>query len=196
MATITASRRGTTTLEAPSLFQQLFTNRFAALLWLPIRVWLGWQWIEAAQHKISDPAWTQTGLALKGYWTGAVAIPETGRAPIAFDWYRSFLQGLLDANAYTWFAKFVVYGELLVGIALIIGAFVGIAAFFGAVMNWNYMMAGSASTNPMLFVVALALIIAWRVAGYIGVDYAVFNYRTLLDRARNLRKTPSESSAS
>ncbi len=72
----------------------------------------------------------------------------------------------------------------------------GIAAFFGAVMNWNYMMAGSASTNPMLFVVALALIIAWRVAGYIGVDYAVFNYRTLLDRARNLRKTPSESSAS
>ncbi|MBT4003565.1 MAG: hypothetical protein HOF10_09660 [Chloroflexi bacterium] len=37
-------------------------------------------------------------------------------------------------------------------------------------MNWNFMMAGSASTNPMLFVVALGLILAWKVAGYIGAD--------------------------
>ncbi|HML20628.1 MAG TPA: DoxX family membrane protein [Aggregatilinea sp.] len=191
MATITASRRSTNALEGPSLFQRLFTDRRASLLWLPIRIWLGWQWIEAAQHKISDPAWTQTGVALKGYWTNAVSIPETGRAPIAFDWYRSFIQSMLDAGTYTWFAKLVVYGELLVGIALIIGAFVGIAALFGAVMNWNYMMAGSASTNPMLFVVALALIVAWKVAGYIGVDFAVFNYRQILAKVRGEQEAPA-----
>lgn len=194
MATITASRRSTSVIQGPSLLQRLFTDRRASLLWLPIRVWLGLQWIEAAQHKIGDPAWTSTGLALKGYWTNAVAIPETGRAPIAFDWYRSFIQGMLDANVYTWFAKVVAYGELLVGIALIIGAFVGIAALFGAVMNWNYMMAGSASTNPMLFVLALALLLAWRVAGYMGVDFAVFNYRQIIERARTLRKTPATAS--
>jgi thiosulfate dehydrogenase [quinone] large subunit len=65
----------------------------------------------------------------------------------------------------------VAYGELLVGIALVIGAFTGIAAFFGAVMNWNFMMAGTASTNPVLFVVALGLIMAWKVSGYIGADF-------------------------
>jgi thiosulfate dehydrogenase [quinone] large subunit len=65
----------------------------------------------------------------------------------------------------------VAYGELLVGISLILGAFVGIAAFFGGLMNWNFMMAGSASSNPLLFVAAVGLILAWKIAGYIGLDY-------------------------
>jgi thiosulfate dehydrogenase (quinone) large subunit len=62
--------------------------------------------------------------------------------------------------------KLIVYGELMLGIALILGAFVEIAAFFGALMNWNYLMAGKASTNLMLFAVAILLILAWKVAGY------------------------------
>jgi thiosulfate dehydrogenase (quinone) large subunit len=83
----------------------------------------------------------------------------------------------LDAEAYTWFAKLVAYSEFTVGILLIIGAFTGIAAFFGAFMNWNFMMAGSASSNPMLFVVAIMLILTWKTAGYLGADY--FLLRTL-----------------
>ncbi len=78
---------------------------------------------------------------------------------------------LLEAEAYSWFAPVVAYGELLIGIALILGAFTGVAAFFGALMNWNFMMAGTASSNPMLFVVAVGLILAWKVSGYIGADY-------------------------
>jgi thiosulfate dehydrogenase [quinone] large subunit len=78
---------------------------------------------------------------------------------------------MLDAQAYTWVARLVAYSELLVGIALILGAFTGVAAFFGALMNWNFMMAGSASTNPLLFVVALGLVMAWKISGYIGMDY-------------------------
>lgn len=66
--------------------------------------------------------------------------------------------------------KLVAYGELLVGIALIVGAFVGIAAFFGAFMNWNYLMAGTVSTSPVLFTVAILLILGWKVAGYYGLD--------------------------
>jgi hypothetical protein len=38
-------------------------------------------------------------------------------------------------------------------------------------MNWNFMMAGSASTNPLLFIAAVGLILAWRIAGYLGADY-------------------------
>jgi len=54
---------------------------------------------------------------------------------------------------------------------LIIGAFTGIAAFFGGFMNWNFMMASSASSNPMLFVIAVGLILAWKVSGFIGADF-------------------------
>ena len=163
-------------LQDPPIVQKLFNDSRAGWLWLALRVWLGWQWISASEHKIFDPKWVQTGEALKGFWMGAVKIPETGRPPISFDWYRSFIQALLDAQAYTWFAKLVAYGELLIGIGLILGAFTGIAAFFGAMMNWNFMMAGSASINPMLIVVSIALVLAWKIAGYIGADYFLLRW--------------------
>ena len=167
-ATITRKNK---VIQDPPFVTKLLSTPLASLIWLPIRVWLGWQWISSGLPKISNPAWVGGGEALKGFWTNAIAIPEAGRPPIAFDWYRGFIQSLLDAQAYTWFAKVVAYGELLVGVALILGAFTGIAAFFSGFMNWNFMMAGSASTNPLLFVAAVVLILAWKVAGYVGADY-------------------------
>lgn len=169
------TRKGTIVQDLPFVVKLLSDTRFG-LLWLPVRIWLGWQWITAAEHKIYDPAWVKTGEALKGFWAGAVKIPDTGRPAIAFDWYRSFLQMMLNAQAYTWFAKLVAYGELLIGIALIIGAFTGIAAFFSGFMNWNFMMAGSASTNPMLFVAAVGIILAWKIAGYYGADFVLLRF--------------------
>lgn len=154
----------------------LFTNKWASLLFLPLRLWLGYEWITASWHKLTSPAWMVTGQALKGFWVKAVAVNASGSGAITYDWYRAFLQSMLDTNAYTWFGKLVACGELLVGIALIVGAFVGVAAFFGALMNWNFMMAGTASSNPMLFVVEIFLILGWRVAGYIGVDYFLLDW--------------------
>lgn len=169
------TRKGTV-VKDPPFAKTLFTDTRLAWFWLVLRVWLGYQWVNAALHKIDNPAWVQTGDALKGFWTGAVAVPESGRPAIAFDWYRSFIQFLLDAEAYTWFAKLVAAGELLVGIALILGVFTGFAALFGALMNWNFMMAGSASTNPLLLIIAIGLILAWKIAGHIGVDRILLPY--------------------
>jgi thiosulfate dehydrogenase [quinone] large subunit len=158
-------------IQDPPLAKFLFSDTRAAILWFPIRVLLGWTWFQSGLGKLNNPAWAQTGEALRGFWQNAVAIPEAGRPPIAFDWYRDFIQSLLDTQAYTWFAKLVTAGELLIGLALILGAFVGIAAFFGAFMNWNFIMAGSASINGLLLIAAALLILAWKVAGYIGLDY-------------------------
>jgi thiosulfate dehydrogenase [quinone] large subunit len=163
-------------VQDPPFLQKFLSDPRASWLFLPLRVWLGYQWVTASLHKLSSPDWMVTGNALKGFWTGAVAIPAKGNPAIAFDWYRSFLQFLLNAQAYTWFAKVVSVGELLVGIGLILGAFTGVAALFGGLMNWNFMMAGSASTNPFLFVCAVALILGWKVAGYIGADYYLLRW--------------------
>lgn len=175
MATNIITRKGHV-IQDPPFVHKLLNDPRAGWFWLIPRIWLGLQWLDAAQHKLADPKWVQTGEALKGFWMNAVKIPETGRPPIAFDWYRAFIQMLLDAQAYTWFAKLVTAGELLVGIALVLGAFTGIAAFFGGFMNWNFMMAGSASTNPVLFTIAVGLILAWKVAGYIGADYFLLRW--------------------
>jgi thiosulfate dehydrogenase [quinone] large subunit len=163
-------------IKEPLFVQKLLNSPLAGWLWLLPRLWLGWQWVEAGSHKVTEAGWVVTGESLQGFWTRAVAIPETGRPAITFEWYRSFLQFMLDAEAYTWFAKIIAYGELLVGIALILGAFTGIAAFFGGFMNFNFMLAGSASTNPMLFVIAVGLIMAWKVSGYIGADYFLLRW--------------------
>lgn len=164
------TRKGQT-LETPPILSMLFNDKRFSILWLAVRLWLGWQWIEAGLHKLEGPAWMQTGDALKGFWTGAVQIPAEGRPPISYDWYRNFIQAMLDAQVYTWFAKVVVISELLFGVLLIAGIFVGATAFFAGFMNWNFIMAGSASVNGIFFGLSVFLVLAWKIAGYIGLDY-------------------------
>lgn len=175
MATRTLANQ--TTFSNPALARTLFDSPRWAWLWLVARLYIGYTWLTSGWGKFSNPAWTETGAALKGFWERAVAIPEApARPPITFDWYRVFLQSLLDAQAYTWFAKLIVAGELLIGLALILGVFTGIAAFFGGFMNWNFMMAGTASTNPVLFTISVLLILAWKTAGWWGFDRWILPY--------------------
>ena len=97
-------------------------------------------------------------------------MPEGGRPPISYDWYRSFIQALLDNGAESWMTYVITFGELAVGIGLVVGLLTGFAAFFGALMNMSFLLAGSASTNPVLFTLAIGIILAWKVAGYYGLD--------------------------
>ncbi len=164
-------------LEHPAMFQdppfvqELLSSPRWAWLWLLARLYVSYTWLTSGWGKINNPAWMQTGEALRGFWQRAAAMPEPPARPaIAFDWYRTFIQGLLDGGHYVWFAKLISVGELLIGVALLLGAFTGIAAFVGGFMNWNFMMAGTASINPVLFTLSILLLLAWKVAGWIGLD--------------------------
>ncbi len=160
-----------TIITDPPFAQAWFGNIRWAWLWFVIRLYVGYTWISSGLGKLGNPAWVQTGEALKGFWTRAVEIPGSPARPaIAFDWYRTFIQALLDSSSYVWFSELVVAGEILIGAALILGIFTGIAAFMGGFMNWNFMMAGSASVNPMLFTLSILLILAWKTAGWLGLD--------------------------
>jgi thiosulfate dehydrogenase [quinone] large subunit len=154
----------------PAFVRFLFHNTRAGLFWLPIRLFVGFSWLDAGLHKLSNPAWTDGGAALRGYWERAVTIPEQGSPPISYEWYRDFINWLLSINAESWFAWLVILGEIAVGLGLLFGTLTGIAAFFGALMNMSFMLAGSASSNPVLFTLAVGLMLGWRVAGYYGLD--------------------------
>lgn len=161
-------------LQDAPLIKFLFSNTKMAWLWLIVRVYVGYQWVNASLHKLSAPEWMQTGAAIKGYWENAVRIPEPpAKAPIHFDWYRAFLQSMLDSESYVWFGKLIAIGEFLVGIALILGLFVGLAAFFGSTMNFSFLLAGSLSSGPLLLVLQILLMIAWKIAGHLGVNYFI-----------------------
>jgi thiosulfate dehydrogenase [quinone] large subunit len=109
-----------------------------------------------------------TGEVLLKFWQSGLKM--TPKPVIAFDWYRAFIEFLVNSEAHIWFSKIIIFGELAIALGLILGAFTGIAAFFGGLMNWSFIMAGSASTNGLLFAIATWLVLAWRNAGWIGLD--------------------------
>lgn len=158
-------------IQNPPLARFLFDSPSSAWIWLIARVYLGWQWLEAGLGKVSNPAWMSGGTALRGFWERAVAIPAAPAKPaITYGWYRSFLVTLIEGGHYSWFAKLIAIGEVVIGICLIVGLFTGIFAFLGSFLNFNFMLAGTTSTNPVLFAIATFLVMAWKVAGYWGAD--------------------------
>lgn len=155
-------------IEEPRIAKLLFSDARFGWLWLPLRLYLGYMWFEAGWHKFIDPKWMGSGEALLEYWKRGLKMAP--KPTITYDWYRGLIEFLVNAEAHTWFSKIVIFGELAIAAGLIVGAFVGLAAFFGGMMNWSFIMAGSAATNGMLFAIATWLVLAWRNAGWIGLD--------------------------
>lgn len=159
-----------TQISEPPLSRFLFADTRLAWLWLILRVYVGWQWLLAGYEKIINPVWVgaKAGTALQGFLIGA-AKKSTGKHPDVSFWYAGFINGFVIHHTMI-FSYMVSFGELLVGIALILGIFTGIAAFFGGFMNMNYLFAGTISVNPLMFLIELFIILSWRIAGWYGVD--------------------------
>jgi len=164
-----------TVIADPPLARFLFSDTRMALVWLLVRVYVGWAWLEAGWHKIQDTGaatnYIYDGRGILAFWTNITKVPAAPAKPaITYDWYRGFIQFLIDNNAQGVMGKVIAFGETAVGLGLIFGAFVGIAAVSGAFMNLNFMLAGSSSTNPVLLLMGFLLVLAWKTAGYIGLD--------------------------
>ncbi len=157
-------------MEDPPVARFLFGDVRLSWLWLIVRVFAGYEWLTAGWDKVINPAWVgaQAGTGLTGFVNNALQ-QTTGAHPNVQVWYAWFLQTVVLPAAPVW-SWIVAFGELFVGIALILGIFTGVAAFFGGFMNVNYLLAGSLSTNPFLFVFATWLVLAWKTAGWIGLD--------------------------
>jgi thiosulfate dehydrogenase [quinone] large subunit len=133
------------------------------------RLWLGYEWLHAGWEKLQSPAWMDGGKALQGFVKGAIAASNEPEHPqVAYGWWVNFL-GWVSDNA-SWMAKLVAVGETAIGICLILGLFTGVMAFFGVVLNLSFMFSGSAGVNPAFAIVGLLLVLAWRYAGWYGLD--------------------------
>jgi thiosulfate dehydrogenase [quinone] large subunit len=156
--------------EAP-LGRFLRASKLAAALYLGLRLAMAYEWLNSGWAKLHNPAWTQTGAALQGFWQKAVTIPKPPAQPvITYPAYRSFIQFMLDHHWYVGFAKLVTAGELLIGLGLLLGVFTGFAALAGLLMNFNFIYAGSTSVNPTLIILEALVLYGWKVAGWYGLD--------------------------
>lgn len=170
--------------ESP-LSRFLFSNTVMAPLWLAVRLYIGSTWLVAGLGKVINPKWAgdEAGTALAGFIKGALA-KTAGEHPDVAGWYADFLQNMVLPQVAAW-SNFVVWGEILVGAALLVGLFTGLSAFLGLFMNINFMLAGALSVNPILFTLSILLMLAWRVAGYWGIDYWLLPKLGVPWRAKN-----------
>jgi thiosulfate dehydrogenase [quinone] large subunit len=170
----TKINRGTVIADPP-IARFLFSDTRMALVWLLVRIYVGWAWLEAGWHKVQDTTaagnYIIDGKGILAFWTRIAAVPAAPAKPvITYDWYRGFIQFLIDSHLENIMGKVIAFGETAVGLGLILGAFTGIAAVSGAFMNLNFMLAGSSSSNPVLLLLGFLIVLSWKTAGYIGLD--------------------------
>ena len=154
----------------------LFNDTRMAWFWLIVRLYLGYEWLSAGWEKMTGGGWigSGAGTGLKGFLAGSMKSASGAHAAVQ-PWYAWFITHVALPGAPV-FSYLVTFGEVLVGLGLIVGCLTGIAAFFGIVMNFNYLFAGTVSVNPQMAVLGVLVVVAWRIAGYYGLDNIVLPY--------------------
>ena len=130
--------------------------------WTIVRMYLGYEWITGGIEKLTK------GFDATGFLKGAIKA-ATGEHPAVQGWYAAFLKGFALPNVEL-FNVIVPFGELFIGLGLILGACTTIALFAGAFMNLNFLLAGTTSTNPILYTIAVLLLVAGPAAYAWGID--------------------------
>ncbi|MTV82787.1 DoxX family membrane protein [Secundilactobacillus folii] len=136
-------------------------------MWLTtlIRLYLAYEWISGGVEKITS------GFSAKGFIMGAINHPVmTPENTQAYKLYTAFLKSVVAPNVNV-FSFVVSWGELLVGLGLLFGALATAAAFFGMLMNFAYLFAGTVSVNPLFLILEFIILVAGYNASKIGLDH-------------------------
>ncbi|MFQ3546582.1 DoxX family protein [Halobacillus rhizosphaerae] len=143
----------------------LRNHKAAAGILAVMRLYLGYEWVTGAYHKITG------GFDATGFLQGAIANTG-GEHPAVQGWWGVFLEKVALPNAGL-FSYLVMWGELLVGIALILGVFTTFAALMGMIMNFAFLFSGTVSTNGQMILIAIFVLVAGFNAGRLGLDHWV-----------------------
>jgi thiosulfate dehydrogenase [quinone] large subunit len=140
-------------------------NVWAAAAITLIRIYVGYQWLEAGWHKLTG------GFDASGFLKGAITKPvaDHGTNAVVFPTYTGFLDNF--ALPIVKLINVVIpVGEFLIGLGLIVGGFTLTAAFFGMMLNFMFLLAGTVSTNPWLLLLGVIVFTAGTNAGRFGLD--------------------------
>ncbi|MCM3539176.1 DoxX family membrane protein [Priestia endophytica] len=145
------------------IIEFLRRHKSVAILLGLLRVYIGYTWFMAGLGKITGGQFDTSG-----FLQGALA-KTTGEQATVQAWWGTFLEHVALPNI-EMFNVLIPWGELLVGLGLLLGCFTKTAVFFGMAMNFSYMFSGATSTNPQLVLLSIFILISATNAGRYGVD--------------------------
>ncbi|GKU81840.1 DoxX family protein [Niallia sp. NCCP-28] len=146
-------------------------NKIAAGILTLLRLYLGYSWLTSGWGKL-----TGGSFDAGGFLANAVNNPVKGPDGTAvYSWYTTFLDSFALPNVEL-FNTLIPIGEVLVGLGLILGCLTTAAAFFGCLMNFSFLLAGTISHNPTDILLSTILLTAGLNAGYYGLDRWVIPY--------------------
>lgn len=147
-----------------------FTHVYAAPIWLAVRLYLGYMWLLMGIGKIGA-----------GFLTGdpigpILQLNANGTLPVPVELWRP-VAGLLVSSGLTPLISFSMpFLEIAVALAMISGVLVVPAAVGAIVLNVIFLLTGigQLQLDGRFIALQLLLIVAFRVAGTIGVEKLAF----------------------
>lgn len=130
MTETTVGMAGAKARGAFSRIKWAWAERRNELTMTGLRLTVALLWIHSAWGKITNANFASSFRATNTSFAS--------KTPFGF--YKDFLNGFVIPNA-DWFAWFLAYGELLVGVALLLGILTNVGALTGFFMNLNFWLA-------------------------------------------------------
>ena len=143
-----------------------FINKFAAPIWLALRLYIAWIWFQMSMGKFqagwltSDPV----GQMFKLIEKGTIAVP--------LPFYRGVAGALLDAGVSPMISHSMPFLEMAVALSLATGVLVPAAAVGAILLIINIMLSGigtPAFDGPIIAAQVL-MVMSYRVVGGIGFE--------------------------
>ena len=146
-----------------------FTHRYAAPIWLALRLYLGWTWLQFGIDKL------QAGWLTKDAIGPMLKLGAEGTLPLPLPIYGQLAAFLLDLGVTPLISFAVPLLELAVGLAFLSGVLIVPAAIGAIVLNLNIILSGIGqfAFDGRIITLQLLLIMAWPVAERIGLRPAL-----------------------
>ena len=164
------------------MMEWLRTNKYASGLLLVIRLYLGYEWFIHGLEKVRGGAFDASGF-LQNTLSNPVKGPD---GTVLYPIYNTFIEHFALPNVNI-INVLIPWGELLVGLGLLLGIFTTAAAVSGLLMNFLFVFAGTVSTNPAMMILGFIILAAGANAGKLGGDYYILPWikKTLFNKNEN-----------
>ncbi len=146
-----------------------FTHRYAAPIWLALRLYLGWIWLQFGIDKL------QAGWLTKDAIGPLLKLGAEGVLPLPLPIYGRVAALLLDLGVTPLISFAMPLLELAVALAFLSGVLVAPAAIGATLLNINIILSGigQLAFDGRMIALQLLLLMAWPVAERIGLRPAL-----------------------